>query len=70
VGSTNLDWRSLSTNAELNAVVLGPDFAAQMEAAFQKDLAASEEITREKWASRPLSDRLREQAARAWALLL
>jgi len=70
VGSTNLDWRSLSTNSELNAVVLGPEFAAQMEAAFAKDVAASDEITREKWAARPLSDRLREQAARCWALML
>lgn len=70
VGSTNLDWRSLSTNAELNAVVLGPDFAAQMEDAFRKDIAASEEITREKWAARPLRERVREHAARAWALML
>jgi cardiolipin synthase len=70
VGSTNLDWRSLSTNAEINAVVLGPDFGGQMEAAFAKDIALSDEITREKWAARPFSDRIREQTARAWALML
>jgi cardiolipin synthase len=70
VGSTNLDWRSLSTNAELNAVILGPEFASQMEAAFQKDIRASDEITPASWAARPFADRLREQAARAWALML
>jgi cardiolipin synthase len=70
VGSTNLDWRSLSANAELNAVVLGPEFAAQLEQSFQRDIANSEEVTRERWARRPLADRMREQAARAWILLL
>ena len=70
VGSTNLDWRSLSTNSELNAVVLSPDFGAQMEAVFQQDISHSEEITREAWARRPLSDRAREMTARAWILML
>lgn len=70
VGSTNLDWRSLSTNSELNAVVLGPEFAAQLERSFEADVALSEEITREGWARRPLADRMREMSARAWALML
>jgi len=70
VGSTNLDWRSLVYNDELNAVVLGPDFARQMAAIFAKDLSHSEEITREKWRDRPLEDRLKEMAARAWSQLL
>lgn len=70
VGSTNLDWRSLSTNAEINAVVLGPDFGAQMERLFQEDVAKSQEITRQRWAERSLADRLREAYARAWILAL
>jgi cardiolipin synthase A/B len=70
VGSTNLDWRSLVYNDEINAVVMGPEFAAQMNASFMRDLANSTEITRESWASRPLGDRARETAARAWALML
>ena len=70
VGSTNLDWRSLAYNDELNAVVLSPEFAAQLDAAFARDLAQSDEITREAWADRPAADRLRESIARAWALLL
>jgi cardiolipin synthase len=70
IGSTNLDWRSLLYNDEVNAVVLGPDFAAQMNAAFGRDLAESEEITREKWHSRPVEERLKEATARAWARFL
>jgi len=70
VGSTNLDWRSLIYNDELNVVVLGPEFAAQMAAIFARDVAQSEEITKEKWASRSLEDRVKEIAARAWSRLL
>ena len=40
VGSTNLDWRSFLHNHEVNAVILGQGFAAQMLAVFEKDLAA------------------------------
>ena len=46
IGSTNLDWRSFLHNDELNAVVLGREFAQQMQAMFEKDLAASQEIER------------------------
>ena len=66
VGSANLDWRSFAHNHELNAVVLGPEFGEQMEAAFQKDLANSTTITAESWSRRPINDRVREVAARVW----
>ena len=70
VGSTNLDWRSLVHNDELNAVILAPEFAAQMGRNFERDVAQSEEIKREYWRRRPLVDRLREVSARAWARFL
>ncbi len=70
VGSTNLDWRSLQHNDELNAVVLGPEFAASMNAVFDKDRGLSTAITRESWAARPIVERVKEQAARCWALFL
>jgi cardiolipin synthase len=70
VGSTNLDWRSLIYNDELDAVVLGPRFAAQVQAVFAKDLAESEEVTLQSWRHRPLQDRLKELSARAWAYML
>jgi len=66
VGSTNLDWRSFLHNYELNAVVLGAEFGAQVQAMFAKDLAASEPITLEQWLHRPLQLRLMEAVARLW----
>lgn len=66
VGSTNLDWRSFLHNDEVNAVILGQSFAAQMQAMFEVDLAASNLITPEQWAQRSLVNRLKETAARVW----
>lgn len=66
VGSTNLDWRSFLHNYELNAVVLGADFGQQVQAMFDKDLAASETITLEQWKRRPLDLRVKEWFARVW----
>ena len=70
IGSTNLDWRSLVYNDELNAVILGTEFADQIRAVFERDLANSEAITTAKWRSRPFGDRVKETAARTWALWL
>lgn len=64
IGSTNLDWRSFLHNDELNAVVLGHDFAHQMEAMFAKDRAASTKIEPDKWKRRSLLLRLQEWFAR------
>ena len=66
IGSTNLDWRSFLHNQEVNAVVLGADFAAQMRAVFERDLAASDAITLEAWDRRGLGDRLKQGLARMW----
>jgi cardiolipin synthase len=70
VGSSNLDWRSFLHNSELNAIILGGDFGAQMEAMFQRDLKASRHITRQAWERRPLTTRMKEWAARIWAYWL
>jgi cardiolipin synthase A/B len=70
VGSSNLDWRSFLHNSEVNAIILGTEFGAQMETMFSRDLKASRQITPETWARRPLSDRLKEGAARMWAYWL
>ena len=66
VGSTNLDWRSFLHNRELNAVVLGAEFGAQIQAMFEKDLAESDEVTLETWQRRPLQMRAKEMFARVW----
>jgi len=66
VGSTNLDWRSFLHNHELNAVVLGAEFGAQLQALFDKDLAASDAIDLDQWRRRALDLRLKEWFARIW----
>ena len=66
VGSTNLDWRSAVFNNEVNAVVLGADFANEMEEMFQKDLRLSTEIELTSWQQRPFISRLKEWIGRFW----
>jgi cardiolipin synthase len=70
IGSSNLDWRSALDNDEVNAVVLGSEFARQMQAAFAKDLAASQAIDRESWERRSLLLRIREMIGRMMQRLL
>ncbi len=70
IGSTNLDWRSFLHNQEVNAVILGGDFGAEMRAVFLTDLGQSNTITLDNWRNRPLRDRAKEQFARLWAYWL
>ncbi len=67
VGSTNLDWRSFTDNDELNAVIVGVDFGAQMLAIFDRDMAASSAINPQTWPQRPLQSQLKEWLAQLWA---
>lgn len=64
VGSTNLDWRSFLDNDEINAVVIGREFGAQMQAMFKKDLDASQAILLEDWERRSPLMRIKEWFAR------
>lgn len=66
VGSTNLDWRSFLHNHELNAVVLGAGFGAQLQAMFERDLAESDVISLTQWQRRTLDLRFKEWFAGAW----
>ena len=70
VGSSNLDWRSPSLNNEIDAIILGPEFGARMEALFQDDLRSSRAITLEVWRRRGLAERLREMKAKLVERLL
>jgi cardiolipin synthase len=64
VGSSNMDWRSFTLNYEINAVVLGVNFGGEMEALFQKDLAASTRIDPAQWKERGFSERFMEDVSR------
>ena len=60
VGSTNMDLWSFMRNDEVNTVILGRGFAAQMEEIFARDLRKSNPITLEQWEKRPLTDHIAE----------
>ena len=70
VGSTNLDWRSFLDNDEINAVIVGREFAAQMQTMFNDDLAASQAIGAESWESRSTLLRFKEWGSRLLQRLL
>ena len=70
VGSSNLDWRSALDNDEVNAVILGREFAQQMLAEYARDLESSAAIDRDAWERRSLPLRLKEMVARLWGRLL
>lgn len=60
IGSTNMDYLSLLSNDEVNAVILSQEFAVEMEKMFVGDLADSRQILLEDWEKRPLLPRIRE----------
>jgi cardiolipin synthase len=60
VGSTNMDYWSLLSDDEVNAVILSHEFATQMEKMFARDIAESDKIKWEEWKERPLLPRIRE----------
>lgn len=70
IGSSNLDWRSFMHNDEINAVVLGGEFATQMDAMFVADLAESEQVLLSEWRRRSLWLRVKERLARFGAYWL
>ena len=70
IGSTNMDWRSFLHNDEINAEVLGHDFAAQMETMFAHDLSESKAIALDQWRHRSWLLRLKERIARIGAYWL
>ena len=64
VGSSNLDWRSILGNQEVDVIVLGDDFGQQMQALFARDLTVSQRIDPAQWAHRGLGERLKQGFAR------
>lgn len=65
VGSSNLDWRSLVSNSEVNAVIFGEDFGDAMARMFRTDMGNSSAVTLSTWRARPLWRRGVEWLARA-----
>lgn len=63
VGSANLDMRSFLHNNEVNAVIVGHDFASRLEAVFQRDLKDTRELDLQSWHKRPFMDKVKEKAS-------
>jgi cardiolipin synthase len=64
VGSSNMDWRSFALNYELNAVIIGPRFAGQMETLFAADVARAQRIDPQAWSDRGIEERFMESIGR------
>jgi len=63
IGTTNLDFRSLETNFEINAFIYEQKFTRLMLKHFTNDLKNSREIKLSEWKKRPWRFKLRESLA-------
>jgi cardiolipin synthase A/B len=70
VGSTNMDLWSFLRNDEVNAVILGREFANQMEAMFIRDIENSDVVHLAKWEQRSFQERMREWSSRLFGYWL
>ncbi len=64
VGSSNLDWRSIVGNREIDVIVLGDDFGQALEQLFQADLAMARRIELAQWQRRGFGQRFMESVGR------
>ena len=65
-GSANLDYRSFRHNLEVAVNVFDVKTARKALGAFEEDFGRAEEISLERWRSRPASERLLEAVASAF----
>ena len=70
VGSSNLDWRSIVGNNEIDVIVFGDDFGSEMETLFGQDVATARTIDSDRWPERGLGQRLMEGIGRVLEPLL
>ncbi len=70
VGTTNLDFRSIETNFEVNAFIYDKKFSKKLESVFRRDLADSREIKLVEWKQRKWHKKLRESIAHIFSPML
>src|SRR5262245_47791315 len=58
LGTTNIDNRSFEHNDEVNVAMRDPAVAARLLQDYERDLAASHEVTLERWQRRPLWEKI------------
>jgi cardiolipin synthase len=64
VGTANLDFRSLETNFEVNAMIYDEEIAGVLAGQFLIDQEKSELIILEEWRNRPRMNKIKESFAR------
>lgn len=69
-GTANMDIRSFALNFEVNAVVYDEKKAQEMTAVYKEDLKLCKKITRDIYAGRSLTVRIKEQVSRLLSPLL
>jgi cardiolipin synthase len=70
VGTANLDYRSISINFEINALIYDEKTAQNLLESFSNDIANSELITKEIWIKKPFTRKLQSSIARIFSPLL
>ncbi|MGM0620149.1 MAG: cardiolipin synthase [Bacteroidota bacterium] len=63
IGTTNLDFRSIETNFEVNAFIYDEDFTSKLVRIFKKDIQNSREIKLKEWSQRRWHFKLKESLA-------
>ena len=70
VGTANVDFRSLETNFEVNAMIYDEEMAAKLTRNFMDDLSHSWQVSAEEWERRPWYRKAKESFARIFSPLL
>jgi cardiolipin synthase len=70
VGTANLDYRSISINFEINALIYDEKTATTLLHSFHEDLKNCELVTKELWIKKPLLKKLQSSIARIFSPLL
>lgn len=70
IGSANLDFRSFENNFEANAFIYHEATAKQVKEIFLEDINDCQELTLDKWETRPWLQRYAESATRIFSPLL
>ncbi|MDP2889329.1 MAG: phospholipase D-like domain-containing protein, partial [Bacteroidota bacterium] len=70
VGTANLDFRSLETNFEVNAMVYDEEIAGVLASQFLEDQEKSEAVVLEEWIKRPRINKIKESFARILSPML
>jgi cardiolipin synthase len=70
VGTANLDFRSLETNFEVNAMIYDEEIAEILASQFLEDQDKSEGVVLEEWIKRPRMNKIKESFARILSPML